>query len=148
LQRRVMGLSQRMAESKAGIEGPWRFHLLGDGEVKGHRDGGDSLLLNYPLDQSHGLIAEPSDRGEEHGVHPVRFQESGHSRGRGSDEHLEMLPQDVAHEAEEPGSDGADGSLPGELAQRVHGKDEVRICEGVSLGEVIMRDGELADPDA
>jgi len=106
-----MGPAHGMTEAKTGIESPRRLHLPGDSEVEGNGDGCDFLVLDDALDQSHGLIAETSDRGEEHGVHRVRLQGASDLRGGGPRERLEMVTLNVTHEAEQPGANRADGAL-------------------------------------
>jgi len=63
----LLGLVVRFADGMA--EGPFqkhrarRLHLLGVFPHDGNADGGDAGFFNNALDQSDGLIADPSARG-------------------------------------------------------------------------------------
>ena len=54
---------QRMTERPAQKNSARRFHLLGVLPDDADTDGSDAGLFNNPLNQSHGLIANPSARG-------------------------------------------------------------------------------------
>lgn len=63
LLRFVAGFAKRMTEGPFQKNCTWRFNLLCILPDDGDADGGDSCFFNNPLDQSHGLIADPSAGG-------------------------------------------------------------------------------------
>ena len=58
-----------MAERKVYEDGAGRLDERGDIGGRGERDGRNAGLFDGPGEQSHGLVAELSDRDEERGIH-------------------------------------------------------------------------------
>ncbi len=67
----MVRLAERVTKGPLQKDGPWRLHLFGVTPDYRDADGGYPLGLDYSLDQSHGLIADGSTRGEEDTVHPL-----------------------------------------------------------------------------
>jgi len=59
----VKGFAKGVAEGPAQKDTARRLHLFGVISDDGNTDGGNPCLLDNPLNQSHGLIADPSARG-------------------------------------------------------------------------------------
>lgn len=59
----VKRFAEGVAEGPAQKDTARRLHLFSIVSDDGDTDGGNPCLLNNPLNQSHGLIADPSARG-------------------------------------------------------------------------------------
>lgn len=86
-----------VAKGPAEIHGPGRLDLFGYFPLERYGYRGDAGLLDYALYQPHGLIAEPSGRGEDHKVDPVPPQQSGDSRGGLLQQPVEVSSHDMPH---------------------------------------------------
>ena len=64
-------LAQGVAEGPAHKDGTGRLDLFRIVPHDGYADGGDTSLFDGSLNQSHGLIADPSARNEQHGIHLI-----------------------------------------------------------------------------
>ena len=60
-----------MSKGKAGKYRSRRAQLLCDLFGQADRDGRNSRVLNRALDQSHGLIADTSGRGQDDDINPI-----------------------------------------------------------------------------
>jgi len=109
LLRHVKRLSQRVAERVAQEERPRRPHFLCDlfQDADPHRR--NSFGLDRPLDQAHGLIAQPSGGREDGGIGSIPFEQAGHLGRRLFHEGSEMGPVNVPHE---PVNERADPANP------------------------------------
>ena len=96
--RHVKRLAQWVAERVSQEKRPRRPHLLCDllQEADPHR--GDSFGLDRPLNQAHGLIAQPSGGREDDGTGSIPFEQAGHVGRRLFREGAEMGPVNVSHE--------------------------------------------------
>ena len=81
LQLRVARLTQGEPQGEGEGEPAGWPHLLHDGFHVGEADGSDSLRLQSCGDQSHGLMAGRSDRGEDGHIHSVVCHDPSHLRG-------------------------------------------------------------------
>jgi len=63
--------AERVAQRPIDKEDPWGHHFLGHLAEQRNRDCGNSGFLYRALDQSHGLIAERSDRGQQDRVNAI-----------------------------------------------------------------------------
>jgi hypothetical protein len=98
----VARLAQRMAKRPRQENRSRRFYLFCITAYQGYADRRDADCLDGTLDQSDGLIANASGRSEQHGVHPVLLEHTGHS-GRGfAYQSIDMGPLNMAHKAEMP----------------------------------------------
>ena len=104
----LMGKGEGMAQGKAGVDRAGRLDLLADAAREGHRDGGDAGRFDDALDQSHGLIAQASGRGEDDGIHPILIKLVRHLGCGGVHQGVDVGRQDVTHEAEVVAADCAD----------------------------------------
>lgn len=100
----------RMAQGKAGVDRPGRFDLAAYATGQRYRYCRDPFRFNGSLNQSNGLVAQASGRGEDHQVHAVVFQLAGHLRRRTHDQGVDVGRQDVAHERKVAVVDCADVS--------------------------------------
>jgi len=66
---------------------------------KGDADGRYAGGFNGALNQSHGLIADPSPRGQQHGVNAIARNHGGHFRGLFFRQIMDVAVHDMAHEA-------------------------------------------------
>ena len=73
------------------------MYLFGVPAHHRHADGGNADLFDGSLDQSNGLIADPSGRGQQDGVHAFFFQQIGRCRGCFVDQRPGVRPLDVSH---------------------------------------------------
>lgn len=116
-QGRVAGAPERVAEGSVHEQRARRVYL--GGHLLEHRDryGRDAGGLYDALYQSDRLMAQRSNRGQEHGVHPVVFEVSRYLGSRMGDEPPRR--RDGAHEAEVPLAHGAQKPAGGHLQQIV-----------------------------
>ncbi len=94
----VAGFPQGVPEGPAQKNGSRRFYFFGVLAHDGDADGGDAGLLNRPLDQSDGLIADASGRGQKDGVHAIFKEHAGNLRSCSLDQCLDVRTVDMAHE--------------------------------------------------
>jgi len=73
-------LSKGMAKGPPEIDCPGRFHLHGIFPDDRYSYGRDTNMLNCPLYQSYGLVADSSARREQDDIYTRFFQESGNLR--------------------------------------------------------------------
>ena len=59
----LAGIAQRVTEGQTRKNGPRRAHLLRDFTGQADGNGGNPRAFNRALNQSHGLITQPSGRG-------------------------------------------------------------------------------------
>lgn len=77
-----------------------RLDALDDIATHDDTDGRDTLCLDGPGDQSHGLLAQRSTRCEKRGIYPLARQPTGHLRRSLGDELFGF--RQIAHEAVRP----------------------------------------------
>ena len=65
----MMGFSQRMSEWPSQENRSGRLDLFGIRTIDGNTDGGDTRSFDDTLDQSHGLMANPSSRCQQDHIH-------------------------------------------------------------------------------
>jgi hypothetical protein len=80
LERRVGGGAQGIAEGEIYIKAAGRSDFLRDLAQQRQADLGDAAFLDDAGDQSHGLIAQRSNRSEKNRLHLVGAQLLGHLR--------------------------------------------------------------------
>ncbi len=71
----IVGTAERVAERRIDEQGAWRIYLLRYFSQHSDRHGWDAGLFDHALYQSDGLMAQRSDRREEHSIDAVLFQE-------------------------------------------------------------------------
>jgi hypothetical protein len=86
LQWLISDLAEREAEPERHLEPSRRQHERGHLRQTGHDYRGQSPLLEYPCNQSHGLVACGSDGREDHAVDVVLEEHVGDRRGRVPDQ--------------------------------------------------------------
>lgn len=92
------GLTQRMAEWPTQEDRSRWFDFFGIGTVEGDADRGDAAAFYFTLDQSHGLMADPSGRCQQYRIH-LHILEHASDLGRGpTNQCADMVPGDMAHE--------------------------------------------------
>ena len=67
----VARFTERMAERPLDINGPWRLDLFSVFTHDRYPDSRDAGSFNLSLDQSHGLVADASGRGQQDHVNRV-----------------------------------------------------------------------------
>jgi hypothetical protein len=67
----LKGLPEGMAKGVTKVEGPGGLDLRCDLLLEGDAYGGNSLGLDRPLHQAHGLVAQTSGGRENNGLGPV-----------------------------------------------------------------------------
>lgn len=104
-----------VAEGPVEIHGPGWLYLFSYFPLEGYGYRGNPGLFDYALYQPHGLIAEPSGRGEDHQVDPVPPQQGGDSRGGLSQQPVEVSSRDMPHETVAIGGRFSDEMTGGKL---------------------------------
>ena len=94
----IKRITHGVAQRKSHQQSSRRLHTFGNRTVKRYGNGRNPLCLDGPLDQSHGLIAGPSGRRQEHGINPICFQHPCHFRACPIYKHFDMAAEDMAHE--------------------------------------------------
>lgn len=140
----LVGESKRVPQGKAGVHRPRRFDLAADAARKGDRYGGDAGCFDDPLDQSHGLVAQPSSRGQKDDVHGVLFEQTGDLRPCDVDQGLDVRRQDVAHEGEVAVVDRTQRVGRGQLMQPLEREYDIDILVRIAVVVVVVRDGQIA----
>ena len=140
LQFGVIRLPRGMPQGKIKEGGSWGIDRLSNIQGAAHTDGGDSLCLGMPSDQSHGLMAYGSDRDKEESIDLV-FQQFF---GNGRSQILSDFPGRInaSHKGVLEGGQFPDKALFFHLAQRIDGKNAIGVLAGVRL--VIS---EMGDPE-
>ncbi len=100
LQFAVSNAPERESERMLDKQGPRGFHLLRDFTYQSERDCRETSLIEYSLEQSHGLLADRSSRNQENQVNAVflelpRYFRAGLIEQRAHD-------RDVSHKGEVP----------------------------------------------
>lgn len=145
LPKALVGEGERVAQRKAGENGPGRFDFTADAPGEGHGDGGDAGRFDDALDQSDGLVADASGEGQQRQVHLVLLELPGHL-GRGAvHEGMDVGRQDVAHEGVVSGADRSDLSLLGQVLQSLDREDDVDVPVGVGVVVVVVADDQVGD---
>ena len=67
-----------MTKRPAQVYGPGRSNSLGIGSDDGYPYGGNAPLFNFPLNQSHGLVAQASSRCQENTIDLILNQTVRH----------------------------------------------------------------------
>ena len=104
-------------------EGPFEKNAAGWADLRGvvaddgDADGGDAGSFDFPLDQSYGLIADASGRGEQDQVDFVGAELAGDLAGTPFDQGRDVPAIDVPHEAKVPMVEAAEQSLGHKLLQ-------------------------------
>ena len=94
----VARFTQWMAKGPAQEDRARWLHLLGELTHDRYPDGGDAGFLYFSLDQSHGLIADTSGRGQQDDVDLVLPEFSDHLFCRLFDQGGDMATVNMAHE--------------------------------------------------
>lgn len=94
----VSGFTQRVTEWPAQEYGAGRLHLLGIFTHDRYPDGGDAGFLDLSLDQSNGLIADASGRGQQDDINPVLLELFHDLFCRMVNQGCDVSAIDVAHE--------------------------------------------------
>ena len=130
---RVKGLPQRVAEGITEGEGPRGSDPLCDLFLERDADGGNTLGLDRPLNQAHGLVAQASGRREKNGLDPLPNQALGDLGGCLFHEGFQMRTVDVSHEAIQGRADASNNSLIPEFPESIDGEDyiDVAVCRGM-----------------
>jgi hypothetical protein len=102
------------------------------------------LLFDHSLDQSHGLIADPSGRGQQDQVDLILFKRSRHFRSSLFDQGCDMSPVDMAHEAVVGCCERPDPAFGDELPETVKRDDDIGVLFGVAVIVIIMGDVEIS----
>ena len=113
------GFAEGMAEGVVKVQGSWRFHLLRHLFLERDPDSWNAFCLDGALKQAHGLIAEPSGRGEDDRVRTIAREKVGHLRRRLLYQGVHVRAVDVPHETIDEGSDPSDKPLGLELLEPV-----------------------------
>ena len=87
-----------MAEGPLQVDAAWRLNLFCEFPNNGDANGGDTSFFNFSLDQSHGLIADASSRGEEDHVDLILFEPFHQFSSRLTDQGGNVATVDMPHE--------------------------------------------------
>jgi hypothetical protein len=124
---RPIRLTQRVAEGPGQVQATRRAHLLSNilqADQANRADVGD---LDDAGDQSDGLIAESSSRGEQHRVDLFLAELLGHLGSRLADERIEVRRLDMAHKAEAIGQAADDAALS-QTVQQGTWKEDIEVA--------------------
>lgn len=140
LRLRLARKAEREAQGAVNEENARRFHLFCDLPQERDGNGRDADGLNGALDQSDGLMAGGSNRGEKNGVHVALLEERGHGGGALFDE--PSWSCDGAHEAVVDRGECADLAGGLHLAETIEGQGEVLILLDAAMieGITLVRD--------
>ena len=67
----VARFTERMAEGPLDVNGSWRLYLFGVFTHDRYPDSRDASFFDLSLDQSHGLVADASGRGQQDHINGV-----------------------------------------------------------------------------
>ena len=132
-----------MPQGKPHEQRPWWFHSLGDRSIERHGDRWNSLFLDGPLDQPHGLIAYPSGRCQEYCFGPILFYHPGHLRSCPFYQCGEMSAGDMAHEREVPGRNSSNNTLSLKFRQSLNRKDHVDVLVSIPMVIIVVRNCQI-----
>jgi len=94
----IAWLTQRMTKRPLQVDAAWRLNLFCELANDGDANGGDTGFFDFSLDQSHGLIADASSRGEQNHVDMILFELFYHLLSSLPDQAGNMSTVDMAHE--------------------------------------------------
>jgi hypothetical protein len=132
-----------MTHGQIREDGARRFDFPGDFFRECDRNGGDAGRLDSPLDQSHGLIAKTSGRGEQGNIDAVFLQLFSDIRSGFVDQRVEVPIQDVSHERKVAMIHLADFT---ELLEQPHPferKNNVDVPDRIPVIIVVVGDGQI-----
>lgn len=132
-----------MPQRQGGVHGPRWFHfsryLFGERD----RDGCNAGRLNHPLDQPHGLVAEPSGRRQNDDVHAIFLQSCGNTGSSVIGQRFKVLIQNVTHERKMAVIDRPDFIQRFELPGALKRENNVDVAIGIAVIIIVMRDNQL-----
>lgn len=86
----LVGKAEGVAQGETGVQCAGWFDFLADAPGEGHRDGGDPRCLDGSLNQSHGLVAEPSGGGQDGDINTIVLEHLRDPGGGGVDQGVDM----------------------------------------------------------
>ena len=94
----IARLAQRMTKGPLQVDAARRLYLFCVFTNDCYSNGGDACFFDLSLDQSHGLIADASGRGEQNDIDIVMLELLYHLLGRLSDQGGNVTAVNMAHE--------------------------------------------------
>ena len=94
----IARLAQRMTKGPLQIDAARRLYLFCVFTNDCYPNGGDACFFDLSLDQSHGLIADASSRGEQNDINLVALEFLHHLPGRLGDQGGNVSAVNMAHE--------------------------------------------------
>ena len=139
----MKGLPEGVAKGVPEVQGARGLHPFCDLLLKCDAYGGNSLGLDRPLDQAHGLVAKTSGGGEKNGFGPLPNQAVSDLWGRLLHERFQMRTINVTHEAIQGGGDPSDNPLILEFLESIDGEDYVDVAVCCRMIVILVRDGKI-----
>jgi len=94
----IARFTERVTEGPLYEDGARRLHFFGELTHNRDPDGGNPDFFDLSLDQSHGLIADPSGGRQQNDIDPVLSQLLCNLPGRGGDQGGDVPAIDMTHE--------------------------------------------------
>ena len=94
----IARLAQRVTKRPLQVDAARRLYLFCVLTNDCYPNGGDAGFFDFSLDQSHGLIADASGRGEQNDIDIVMLELLYHLLGRLSDQGGNVTAVNMAHE--------------------------------------------------
>lgn len=94
----IARLAQRVTKGPLQVDAARRLHLFCVLTHDCYPNGGDPCFFDFSLDQSHGLIADASSRGEQNDIDLFMLELLYHLPGRLSDQGGNVTAVNMAHE--------------------------------------------------
>jgi len=94
----IARLAQRMTKGPLQVDATRRLYLFCVLTNDCYPNGGDACFFDLSLDQSHGLIADASSRGEQNDINLVVLEFLYHLPGRLGDQGGNVSAVNMAHE--------------------------------------------------
>jgi len=107
----VARLTERVTEGPLDVDGSWRLYLFRVFTHDRYPDSRDAGFFDLSLDQSHGLVADASGRGQQNHVNALLVEFFGDLSGGFADQSGDVMPVNMTHEGVVPGSHLADDAL-------------------------------------
>ena len=136
----VERLSERMSEGPSEKNGPRRFDLLRIIPYDRNADRREPLLLDLPLYQSHGLVADASPWYKQDDIDFVALQPPCDLASCCADQRENMSSGDVPHEPVVQVRNTPDEPFLSEFLQTFCGKNDINVPVGIGMVIVVVGD--------
>jgi len=133
-------LPEGMTERPFQKNGSWRFDLPRVFSHNRYPDRRDPLPLNFPLYESHGLVAYASPGRQQDGINVILLQSPRDIGGSTADERKDVSTCYMSHKTIMDIRQATNDSFFLELLQPLDGKDNIDIPVGIGMVIVVVRD--------